>query len=260
LEKWTRVYIRCLTILGEAKDDKMLPTALELFFNNPSYKLLLKNFGYLKRFVDQYKFGEKIVSELTQDRFAFPFHISYLYKLAAYSRDGVDELKQTALEESLNRQAHWYRRMSALFCLSTFALTNSDLEKIKSVIRNDSTPLVLRATYVVLCQCSGVNLQNMLDHVSYFNAPHQDYLRRYFFRLRKDEQFGRKILSEIKGANIQKADFIFKLHQLDLLKSNRRLRREFREVIEKKIAECTEEWDRLKTRLYKIRDSFVENP
>ena len=172
----------------------------------------------------------------------------------------MDELKQTALEESLNRQAHWYRRMSALFCLSTFALTNSDLEKIKSVIRNDSTPLVLRATYVVLCQCSGVILQNMLDHVSYFNAPHQDYLRRYFFRLRKDEQFGRKILSEIKGANIQKADFIFKLHQLDLLKSNRRLRREFREVIEKKIAECTEEWDRLKTRLYKIRDSFVENP
>ena len=68
------------------------------------------------------------------------------------------------------------------------------------------------------------------------------------------------MLTAIHRYSIEKPFFMERLHQLDLIKGNTRLRPRFRQVVEAKIKGCDERWTRLELRLQGIFDAFVENP
>jgi len=172
-------------------------------------------------------------------------------------------MKRRALQESIDAQSHWFCRMAALFCLATFPLTGEDLAQITRIIHTEAHPQLLRAAYVTLCQHAGNELHWVLDRVTLFNAPHQDYFRRYFLQLYENLDAGKRLLSRIKGASVRAPTFIQNLHQLDLLKAcdNKEQRAVFNEVINVKILDCEgEQWPRLTRRLSQIHDSFVLNP
>jgi len=263
LDRWQRPYARCLSVLGQVADDRAVNTALNLFTQNPSYRLLNKNFTYLRRFVSTRFYSDEIVKRLTQDEFIFPYHKGYLFRLSSYCRDNSDSPKQLALQESLDINAHWFSRMAALSCLSTYPLDGKELDQIAGILDREASYQVNRAAFVTLCQYWGDSLKGVLDRVSLFNAPHQDYLRRYFFRLYRDEKIGIQVLSKIKREKIEKPFFIHKLHQLDLLKANSETehRKIFLETIQEKIRESNN-WDtpRLTLRLERIYDLFVLRP
>ncbi|MFH1564044.1 MAG: RNA-directed DNA polymerase [Nitrospirota bacterium] len=186
LDKWQRPYSRCLTIFREINDDRAVDIAIDLFLDDPSSNLLTKNFMYLRHFVVSCKYGQAIANRLGDSAFTFPYHQAFMYRLAAYSRDDDREIKHLALQESINVQAHWFCRMAALFCLGTFSLTGQELAQIATLLKTESNPQVIRTTFVTLCQYSGDELRWVLDRLTLFNAPYQDYLRRYFFQLSND--------------------------------------------------------------------------
>lgn len=260
LKRWQRPYSRSLTVLRDAGDNRALNTALELFLSDPSHRLLIKHFLYLRTFVASHSYGHAIADRLTQNVFTFPYHRAVLFRLAAYSRDVDDDLKRLALQESADSDSHWFCRMAALFCLASFPLDGADLARIAKIVDTEANPQVSRAAFVALCQHSGNELRWVLDRVALFNAPHQDYLRRYFLQLHRDPNVGKRLLSSIKGASVRAPTFIHNYHQLDLLKasSDTQQRALFREVVETKIDDCDgEEWPRLTARLRQIHDSFV---
>jgi hypothetical protein len=81
----------------------------------------------------------------------------------------------------------------------------------------------------------------------------------YTHTLAFDKKEGAKLLTEIKKASIADPNFLFRLHQLDLLKANKELRAEFKTTIEQKLRECSSTDIRIKSRLQAIFDSFVKN-
>lgn len=263
LKRWRRPYSRSLTVLRDAGDDRALDVALELFLNDPSHRLLNKHFLYLRKFVTSHSYSQAIADRLAQDIYTFPYHRGVLFRLAAYSRDVVDDLKQLALRDSTDSESHWFCRMAALFSLGTFPLNGADLASIAGIVDTEANPQVVRAAFVVLCQNSGDELRWVLDRVSLFNAPHQDYLRRYFFQLYRNTNIGKRLLAKIRSASVRAPTFIHNLHQLDLMKvsSDKEQRAMFREILEKKIKDCAdEEWPRLTARLKQIYDSFILIP
>lgn len=259
-KKWGRIYRRALTVLGQADDDTAVPTVLNVFCNNPSSRELIKSFTYLKRFISTHSYETQIFERLTCGEFLFPYHKAYLYRLAAYSRGVHEELKALALEEATDAAGKWFSRAAALFYLSTNFLSRSELSRVMDIVKSESDANILRPAYVVLAQHSGNELEVVLQDISFFNAPHQDYLRRYFFRLVRNEKVGQSICSGIRQASINAPEFISRLHQLDLVKANSRCRIEFRQAIEKQVEECSDGWPRLEERLASIEDAFIENP
>lgn len=67
---------------------------------------------------------------------------------------------------------------------------------------------------------------------------------------------------EIEKARVSAPTFIFNLHQLDLLKANKKnLRNEFKKVVSEKISNSGEiKGERLHNRLQRIFDQFLVNP
>lgn len=263
LSKWQRPYSRCLTVLRKANDDRAVNIALDLFLRDPSHVLLIKNFTYLRNFIASKNYGQEIINRLLEKSFTFPYHRALMYRLAAYSRDNVTKLKELALKESKNNDLHWFCRMAALFCLGTFPLSREELAFIEKTVESEANPQVIRVSYIILTQHSGNELKWVLDRVSLFNSPHQEYLGRYLLNLYKDNKLGLKFLSKIKGRSISAPTFIHNLHLFDLLKasSNIKNREIFKQVIENKIKECeNKDWPRLKNRLDQIYNSFVLNP
>lgn len=260
LGKWQRPYSRCLTILQKANNDSAVDNVLNLFLDNPTYRLLGKNFKYLKHFVTTHNYGEKIAERLASNTFTFPYHQAYMYRLAAYTRDNVAELKNLALKEAINPNSHWFCRVAALFCLSTFSLEGKELSQIGSLLNLEANSQVLRACFTVLVQHSGQELEWVLDKLTLFNAPHQNYLRRYFSQLYQDNKVGVSYVTKVRGASIQAPNFVHNLYKLDILKArtDREQRTIFKEMIEQKIKDSNEnEWPRLTERLGKIYESFV---
>jgi hypothetical protein len=231
--------------------------------DNPSYRLLSKNFIYLRHFAIDQELGTTISSRLQDAVFTFPFHRAYLYRLAAYSRDDNTDLKEIALREVLDDETPWVCRMSGLFCLGTFSLSSEELAELAKILDVETNPQVIRAAFVVLCQFSGAELRWLLDRVSLFNAPHQDYLRRYFFQLVKSTESRKRNLSQVKSISTNAPVFIHHLHKLDLLKANSDTtqRQLFKEVVETKMKEIEgRDWPRLKSRFNQLYDSFIVKP
>ena len=260
IDDWQRAYLRCLTVMREAGDSSAVDTALNLFLANPSHRLLVKNFLYLRSFVTKFSYSDAIFERLSRTSFTFPYHRGYAYRLAAYCRDEHQGIKELALQEATNQYSDWFCRMSSLFAVSTFPLSGDELRRIAPTIQTETHPLVARAAYVATCQHSGDALQSVIERLALFGAPHQEYLRRYFLQLYKEHDEGERFLKRIEKAKIPAATFIFNLHQLDLLKANGNLRNEFKQIISAKIAESTEhKGERLRNRLQKIYDQFVVN-
>ena len=69
-----------------------------------------------------------------------------MYRLAAYSRDDCQLIKEIALEELANDK-HWYCKVAALFCLHTFALDAQDLERVARLIDSVERPQAIRAAF-----------------------------------------------------------------------------------------------------------------
>lgn len=263
LERWQRAYSRCLTVLQDAEDNRVLSTALELFLSDPSQRLSIKHFKYLRTFVTSFLYGDIIADRLAQDSFTFPYHQGMMYRLAAYSRDLSANLKEVALREAIDTGSHWFCRMAALFCLGTFPLDGADLASIAKIVDTEANTQVARSAFVTLCQHAGNELRWVLERVSLFNAPHQDYLRRYFFQISGDIKTGKTLLARIKGTSVKAPTFIHNLHQLDLLKANPdpEHRAEFRDVVERKTKDCSsDDWPRLAARLQQIYNSFIIKP
>lgn len=260
IDNWQRAYLRCLTVLREAGDSSAVNTALQIFLTNPSHRLLVKNFLYLRNFVTEYSYSNAIFERLSKGEFTFPYHRGYVYRLAAYCRDEHSGVKELALQEAANQYSDWFCRMSSLFAISSFSLSGDELHKITPLIQTESHPLVTRAAYITLCQHSGDALKGVLERLSLFGAPHQEYLRRYLLQLYKEQDEGDKFLKRIEKAKISAPTFIFNLHQLDLLKANNKLRNEFKKMISSKIVEASDKkGERLRNRLQNIYDQFVVN-
>lgn len=257
---WQRPYSRCLTVLRETDDDRAVETALRLFLDNPSYNFLIKNFIYLRSFVATRSYAQDILNRLESEAFVLPYHRAFLYRLAAYSRDDVAALEKSALREATDGESHWLCRVATLFCLGTFSLAGDVLAQIGRLIDSEGNAQVLRAAYVCLCQYSGDELRWVLDKLSLFNAPHQDCLRRYFFRLNRDLNAGRHHLAHVDGVSVRAPTFKHNLHKLDLLKASPHedQRARFREVLDHQRKECApHDWPRLSDRLERIYDAFV---
>lgn len=263
LDKWQRPFARCLSVLGQVDDDRAVDIALNLFLQNPSYRLLNKNITYLRRFISTRSYSDSVVNRLNQVEFIFPYHRGLLFRLSSYCRDSAEGLKQLAMKESLDVNVHWFSRMAAISCLSTFPLDGRDLDQLAGILDREASYLVNRAAFVALCQHWGEGLKRVLDRVSLFNAPHQDYLRRYFFRLYRDANVGMQVLARVKKENLEKPFFIHIYHQLDLLKahSDTEHRKMFLEVIQGKIQESKDwDWPRLTSRLEYIYSLFILRP
>jgi hypothetical protein len=226
--------------------------------DNPSNRILVKNFKYLRQFSTVLAYEDAVYERLTRDAFTFDYHRAYLYRLAAHSRREHDELRALALEDAISDSEHWYVRVAALLCLCTCRLTGEELGRVARI--GEGNTQVARAKYVTLCQYSGESLDGVLETLSYFGAPHQDYLRRYMFRLSHRDDSGNQVLTVVDRQDIRDPLFIRQLHWLDLVKANSSLRPRFRDIIESKIEACESEWPRLCARLEGIYDSFVENP
>jgi hypothetical protein len=168
---WQRAYLRCLTVMREADDPSAVNTALNLFLTNPSNRLLVKNFLYLRSFVLEYSYSEAIFDCLSHTEFTFPYHRGFLYRLAAYCRDENQDIKELALQEATNQYSDWFCRMSSLFTVSTFSLSGGELGRITSMIQTETHPLVTRAAYVAACQYSGDALKGVIDRLALFGAP-----------------------------------------------------------------------------------------
>lgn len=260
LDKWQRPYSRCLTILKQNDDDRAVPTSLEMFLANPSQRLLVKNFSYLLRFAHLYEYEPAILKRIQSGTFTFPYHKAFMYRLAAYGRHEIDELKIAALQDATNLDSHWFCRMAALFLLSTFALEAKELAQVENLINIEANSQVMRAAFVLLLQQSGNELHWVFDKLSLFNAPHQDFLKRYFFQLARDTKLAENLLFTISKATISAPTFISNLYKLDIMKSIADVthRTKFKEVIEKKIRECNPEiYPRLHNRLRQIYNAFV---
>ncbi len=216
LKRWERIYKRSLTIFSQAGDDLAVPIALAIFLKDPSSKTLIKNFAYLRQFVTSYAFEDEIYNRLIQDEFSFDFHTAYLYRLAAYSRRDHSKLRELALATAIDSTKHWFTRTAALMFLSTCDLEGHELHNVGELIDTEGNYQVLRTAYVILCQYSGNELGFVLDKVSFFNAPHQEYLRRYFLELTRQRETGLSILNEVKASSIKAPSFIHQLHKLDL--------------------------------------------
>lgn len=261
LQKWGSIYRNCLTILGEARDESAIPIALSIFCRDPSHKNLSKNFIYLRQFVSSQTYENELYAGLTTAIDPFPFHRAFLYRLAAYSRGEHQALKDLAIRESMSLEKHWFSRMAALLFLSTVALVPSDLAQISEILDRESNGLVLRAAFVVASQHGGQPFWHMLEKLSYFNAPHQQYLHRYFAQLSGNRRAGNKALTNIDRSQTSESTFIHHLHRLDLVKANTGCRSRFRTVIDNKLNEVTHnDWPRLTYRLESIQTSFIENP
>jgi hypothetical protein len=258
--KWQRIYRRSLTVLSQASDDTAVEAALDMFLSDPSDRQLRKNFRYLRKFAPYHCYEEQILGRLQESEFTFDYHRAFLFRLAAYSRGDCPVLQDLAFEESLSASAHWYTQVAALLFLSTCRLTRHQLAQITQSVENEGNAQVARAKYVVMCQSSGDELRGVLDKISYFSAPHQDYLRRYFFRLAANRKDGESELSTVSRMKIGSPFFIRVLHPLDLVKANRHLRRRFREVLQQKLGEFDKPWPRLHSRLDGINTDFIDSP
>lgn len=262
LSKWQRPYLRCLTVLKNATDDLAIDATLEVFLQNPSHKVLNKTFDYLRHFIQSHAYGVRISQRLASDTFTFPFHEAYMLRLGAISRDDCTELKQLALQIAIEPQKHWFTRMAALQCLDTYPLSGNELNKIENIVKNGAHPQVMRAAFIALCQHSGPELRWVLDRISLFNAPHQDYLRRYFFQLYRDSETAQKYLNRFASASLNAPAFVDHLHRLDLLKarSDPQVRELFHQTLTEKIDETQKaDWPRLTNRLQAIHSAFVTN-
>lgn len=260
IDKWKRVYSRCLSIFIENNDDQGFNISLDIFLDNPSHKLLQQNFKYLKYISPIRSNIQKILDRLSDGAFTFPFHKAYMYRLAAYSRETSKELKNVALQDSTDDNAHWFCRLAALFCLNSFSLSGFELSKIANLIKTETNPHIIRPAYVLLCQYSNVELERILYRLTFFNAPHQEYFKRYLFKLYRDQYAAEKNLKKVKSASFKSASYIHHIHKLDVLKTSSHVnnRKLFKDIIEDKIYECSETlWPRLYYRLYNIKEAFV---
>jgi hypothetical protein len=262
-EDLQRPYLRCLTVLRIHGDARAVPVALASFLASPSYKLLSKQFTYLRSFVGQVYYSADIVQRLNSPAFTFPYHRAFMYRLGSYCRDDSADLRSSALSEAMDVGQDWFVRMSALYCLHTFDLAGDELAAVGRLIESEPHPQVARGAFLALFQHAGRELEWVGEKLSLFNAPHQEYLRRYFRRLRTDEGLASKVLAATRLASVNAPNFISMLHKLDILKSRHDTlqRTLFSHVIEEKINDAQqEEWPRLSLRLSGIRKSFVLKP
>lgn len=258
LTRWQRPYMRCLTLLRDAGDNRAVKIALRLFLTNPAHKLLVKHFSYLRNFVTNQSYCSDIAERLESTRFTFPYHRALMYRLAAYCRDESEMLRTLALKE-LEGDEHWYSKASALFCLHTFSLEPAELAAVAKVANSIERPQVIRSAFVVLLQHGGKDLQSIIEQVSLFSAPRQQYLRRYFLKLVQADstEIGRL---KLRQASVNAPQFIHNLHKFDLIKasSNSAHRRAFMDLIDSKIRDCEgKNWVRLSNRLNQIKDRFI---
>jgi PAS domain S-box-containing protein len=253
-EKWERVYLRALTALQRADDDSGVPTSLQLFLENPSYKLLVKNFDYLSHFASRHEFAAALAERLGRETFTFPYHKHFLYRLAAYGREDAPAIREIALREARRGETEWYVRTAALFCLNSFSLSSGELDEIKWLAERESHPVVARAALVTLRQRPMDEISSAEDHVLLATTPGQTDLREYFFRVSTEEDLGRSVLTEIRKTDIAARAFINRLHQLDLLRSNAAVGDEYRELLERTSDLCLPNWPRLRSRLRGISE------
>ncbi|MGD8717875.1 MAG: PAS domain S-box protein [Candidatus Zixiibacteriota bacterium] len=253
VEKWERAYLRALTTLQRAGDCSVAPAALQVFLENPTYKLLVKNFDYLSFFAERFRFGDDVARRITEGTFNFPFHKHYLYRLAAYCRQNSPSLREQALEEARG-DAEWYVRIAALYCLNTFNLSPDELDAVEELAGSEAHPQVARAALVVLRQRPADEVASAEDHFLFTTAPGQENLREYFFRLTTEEELARAVLERIRNQEVASRAFLNRLHQLDLLKGNPAVREEYGRILEQKIDECDPAWTRLYSRLRRIAE------
>jgi hypothetical protein len=254
VEKWGRPYSRVLEALIAEGDDSYFNQALQTFLHNPTHALLIHNYKYLRHFAARFFFTGAVVVALGRQSVKIPFHNYYLYRLGAYDRGYSPALKELALCDIADPGKQWYWRAGALFALSTFDLPSADLERLEAATAADPHPAVRRAARVVSQQRPAGESAGGNGAEKRTPGPEDYYLEEYFQRVANEEEFARALLEELRDAPVHSADFVDRLHQLDLLKNNAAVKGEFLEVLDEKIAACDLSWTRLLARLEGIRD------
>lgn len=260
LAKFSTAYRRSLTVLAEHRDDVAVPVALDMFCKDPSQKMLRKNFIYLRGFVSSHFYDDHLYAALAAGD-KFDYHCAFLYRLASYSRGEHNELLQQAICDATDEKLGWFPRVAALMFLSSVALQPHQLDYMAQIFKREGNAQILRAAYVVACQHHATELNFILNQLSYFSAPQQEYLYRYFSQLVHSQRSGQRALKNFARANVNEPLFINHLHVLDLVKANSACRVQFHEILTEKSAEVDRtKWPRLWTRVYAIVDSFIKNP
>lgn len=193
------------------------------------------------------------------EKFTFPYHKHYLYRLAAYGRDELPALRTSALRDAADQRNPWYLRMAALFCAATFRLNDDELRVIDQFAERESHPQVARAALVALRQLPPQALPPARDHLLFAVTPGQELLREYFMRAATDASFAGVMLTDIETADVASPDFIRCLHRFDLLKTNAAVREILRREVDDKIDRCPSSWPRLRARLEGIRDALNDS-
>jgi Reverse transcriptase (RNA-dependent DNA polymerase) len=254
-----KIFRRTLTVLREANDESATEKALQQFLSQPEAKMLRSTFFYLKWFSPKLEASSKLAVRLNSTKFSFPYHVGQILRLATYLREPCAELSSTAESFATDANQNWFVKMSALFYLSQDVLDAKRLQKLHGLYLKENDPHLLRAFILCLVQYDSQQLLSLLQRFSFNSVPQLALLVRYTHTLASDRKEGAKLLAEIKKASISDPNFLFRLHQLDLLKVNKELRIEFKATIEQKLGECRATDVRLKSRLQSIFDSFVKN-
>ena len=247
-------------MLRQANDSSATEKALDQFMSEPALQVLRSTFNYLKWFSPKLAVASKLAARLNSPTFAFPYHVGQILRLAAYHRELCAELSSIAENRATDMNQNWFVRMSALFYLSQDILDSNKLQKLHGLYLRENNPHLLRAFILCLVQHDSPQLHSLLQRFSFNSVPQLALLVRYTHMLASDRKEGAKLLAEIRKASVSDPNFLFRLHQLDLLKANKELRADFKTTIEQKIGECLPSDERLKLRFQAVFDSFVKNP
>jgi len=254
-----RIFRRTLTVLRQANDGSATDKALDQFVSEPALQMLRSTFNYLKWFSPTLTISTHLAARLNSGAFSFPYHVGQILRLAAHLRESCAELRSIAERLATDTKENWFVRMSALFYLSQDSLDAKKLQRLHEIYLKESDPHLLRAFILCLVQYDSPQLLSLLKRFSFNSVPQLALLVRYTHTLASDRKDGAKLLGEIKKASISDSNFLFRLHQLDLLKANKELRAEFKATVEQKLSECHPTDARLQSRLQSIFDSFVKN-
>jgi len=264
ITRWESVYLRALTILQREGDDAAVEIALRLFLTVPSYKLLVKNFKYLRRFAPRHSYRAALAERLTAESFTFPYHRYFLYSLGFYGREDCEPLRNLAHRDALRTDAEWYWRYAALHCLNSFPLTDKEGEDIATLAEKENHPAIARAALVALRQRPRRDVDPVYDNALFHVAPQQSILREYIDLFTPAAPLAPAVIEEIATEDISSPWFHHRLHQLDLLKDNASVRMRSRAVLETQLAACGDRWPALADRLQAIsrtlaRDEALES-
>lgn len=244
VDEWTLIYQKCLEKFTNWEDQTYFDEVLELFFLNPKRQVVSSSFQYLKQFTLVKEYEDRILFELLNHRDGFhPFHLSYIYRLAAFSRGQSNTLFELSYRTLLDN-CHWLVQISILFFMNTYVLSPKILREILPQI-DMSNVYLQRCMLFLECQKGVLSYSELLNEMK---KPSHLKLEDYVSSIVEDVDLGDKLI-EITNSCKSSTDIIYKLHLYDLSQHNVYVKRQHRAEVKALVESFPQKWDRLASRI-----------